>query len=419
MYTHCLAQVWVSNSSHSHLHDSCVLWALLLISSTSPLTSSLSSLITLLFLLPDTFNFHDVVDKYPAYFRWGPWHLGRERASYTETTKWSSKRTTSLTKCAKQHCSKWLPKPRSRTGWLGEESLTTARKSAAWSMTWSGTTEKRGEPSIWVEEAINRRRTSTTWSSERWRGLRGRSERRREWHQLRPSLAESLSAIVETLNSASMGKSKGKGKKGQWTQESSHGRPVAGHIAACGGEPPAVAAAKRGGRAFERPKGKGKGKGKSGGKAMGKGEGIKRRPEGLDTPRGRALADDGLTTWSRTRLKEKTPKKKAAGLKKTTRLSNWGILAAILVWWARHQDCVMHSEAGWTAVTRKPRNRQQCSRRHGCCEKSGTVLGSLWDNDNDVFLGQVADDRTRKGMVKISAVVDSGAEANALPEHMM
>ena len=28
----------------------------------------ISSLITLLFLLPDTFNFHDVVDKYPSYF---------------------------------------------------------------------------------------------------------------------------------------------------------------------------------------------------------------------------------------------------------------------------------------------------------------------------------------------------------------
>ena len=27
------------------------------------------SLITLLFLLHDTFNFHDVVDKYPAHFR--------------------------------------------------------------------------------------------------------------------------------------------------------------------------------------------------------------------------------------------------------------------------------------------------------------------------------------------------------------
>ena len=33
--------------------------------------------------------------------------------------------------------------------------------------------------------------------------------------------------------------------------------------------------------------------------------------------------------------------------------------------------------------------------------------------------GQVADDRTRKGKVKISAVVDSGAAANALPENMM
>ena len=74
------------------------------------------------------------------------------------------------------------------------------------------------------------------------------------------------------------------------------------------------------------------------------------------------------------------------------------------------------SEAGWTVVTRKLRNRQQCSRLHGCCDKRGTVLGSLWDDDNDMILGQVADDRTRKGMVKISAVVDSGAEANALPE---
>ena len=36
-------------------------------------------------------------------------------------------------------------------------------------------------------------------------------------------LAESLSAIADTLNSASKVKSKGKGKKGQWTQESSTG----------------------------------------------------------------------------------------------------------------------------------------------------------------------------------------------------
>ena len=40
--------------------------------------------------------------------------------------------------------------------------------------------------------------------------------------------------------------------------------------------------------------------------------------------------------------------------------------------------------------------------------------GALWDDDSDMILGQVADDRTKKGMVKTFAVVDSGAEANAL-----
>ena len=76
-------------------------------------------------------------------------------------------------------------------------------------------------------------------------------------------------------------------------------------------------------------------------------------------------------------------------------------------------------EAGWTAVTRKSGHRQQCYRRRGCFDKRGTVHGSLWDDDNDMILEQVADDRTKKGMVKISAVVGSGAEANALPENMM
>ena len=55
----------------------------------------------------------------------------------------------------------------------------------------------------------------------------------------------------------------------------------------------------------------------------------------------------------------------------------------------------------------------------GCFDKSGTFLGSLWDDDNEMILEQVADDRSKKGMVKISAVVDSGAEANALPENMV
>ena len=127
--------------------------------------------------------------------------------------------------------------------------------------------------------------------------------------------------------------------------------------------------------------------------------------EGLGTPQGCAPAKDGLTTWSRTRPKKKTPTKTAAGPEKTTS-SPPGLRDAV-------------SEAGWTVVTRKSRNRQQCSGRRGCFGKSGTVLGSLWDGDNDMILEQVADDRTRKGMVKISEVVDSGAEANAHPENMM
>ena len=59
-------------------------------------------------------------------------------------------------------------------------------------------------------------------------------------------LAESSSAIVETLNSASKGKGKGKGKKGSMAQGFLHGGPMAGHIAECGGQSPAVAAAQGG-----------------------------------------------------------------------------------------------------------------------------------------------------------------------------
>ena len=55
-------------------------------------------------------------------------------------------------------------------------------------------------------------------------------------------LAESLSAIVESLNSAS----KGKGKEGSMGPGFLHGRPVAGHIAECGGQSPAVAPAQGG-----------------------------------------------------------------------------------------------------------------------------------------------------------------------------
>ena len=45
--------------------------------------------------------------------------------------------------------------------------------------------------------------------------------------------------------------------------------------------------------------------------------------------------------------------------------------------------CDAFNEAGWTVVTRKSRNRQQGSRRRGCSEMRGMVLGSLWDDDSD------------------------------------
>ena len=100
---------------------------------------------------------------------------------------------------------------------------------------------------------------------------------------------------------------------------------------------------------------------------------------------------------------EKTPMKTAAGPKMTT---GFGLRDGF-------------SEVRRIVVSRTSRNRQQCLRRRGCFDKRGTVLGSLCNDDNDMILGQVADDRTKKGMVDISAVVDSDAEANGLTGNMM
>ena len=238
-------------------------------------------------------------------------------------------------------------------------------------------------------------------------------------------LAESLSAIVETLNPASKGKSQGKGKKkkGQWTQESSTGgqwqdTPQRQNAA---GNRQLWWQPEDAGRALERPKVKGKLKGKKGGKAKGKGKGLKWCVCGGTGHNARLCPSEG---WANDLEQD------ASEIEDTHEGECWTEeddethqLAHL-----GSESCHMSSppglsdafsEAGWTVVTRKSRNRQQLSKRHGCCEKRGTVLGSLWDDDDDMILGQVADDRTRKGMVKISAVVDSGAEANALPEGMM
>ena len=230
-------------------------------------------------------------------------------------------------------------------------------------------------------------------------------------------------AIVETLNSASKGKGKVKGKKCQWTQESSTGGQSQGtpQRQNAVGNLQLWQQPKEAGRTPERPKEKGKGKGKSGGKAKGKGKGLKCyvcggighrarlcsserwvidleqvAPEGEDTNEELCWTDEG---------------------DETLRLGYFGSESCLMSSPSGLRDAF--NEALWTVVTRKSRKSQQCSRRRGCFDKSGTVLGSLWDDENDMILGQVADDRTRKGMVRISAVVDSGAESNALPDNMM
>ena len=85
-------------------------------------------------------------------------------------------------------------------------------------------------------------------------------------------LAESLSAIVEKLNPASKGQGKGKGKKGQWAEDSSTGGQWQGTSQNVAGNRQQWPQPKEAGSAIE--KAKDKGKGKSGGKAKGKGKGF-------------------------------------------------------------------------------------------------------------------------------------------------
>ena len=75
-------------------------------------------------------------------------------------------------------------------------------------------------------------------------------------------LAESLSVIVETLNSASKGKSKGKGKKGQFAQDSSTGGQWQGTSQNAAGNRQPWSQPKEAGRAIESPRGKAKAKAK-------------------------------------------------------------------------------------------------------------------------------------------------------------
>ena len=177
--------------------------------------------------------------------------------------------------------------------------------------------------------------------------------------------AESLSASVQTFNSASKGRSKGKGKKGSVDPRSFHGRSVAGHIAEteCGGQPPAVAAALRKKEGALKNKGKGKGKERSGGKAKGKGKNMlrvrRRHPVSLcssvgwdndleeDAPEGEDTNEDGC--W--TEEDDETLQVEYFGSDSCSMSSPSGLRDGF-------------SQAGWTMVTRKSRIRQQCDAEH-------------------------------------------------------
>ena len=112
-----------------------------------------------------------------------------------------------------------------------------------------------------------------------------------------------------------------------------------------------------------------------------------------------------------------------AGPKKMTRHSDWDLpwQRVLSDWLCPPGLGDAFSEARWTVVT-----------RNGNCEIASNAPGDMGAVTSVVRFTdhcgtmtttqsweQVDDDQTRKGMVKISVVVDSGAEANALPENMM
>ena len=112
--------------------------------------------------------------------------------------------------------------------------------------------------------------------------------------------------------------------------------------------------------------------------------------EGLDTPRGCAPVKDGLMTAA----EGEDTSEDECWTDETLQLRYLGSESCLMSFPPGLSDAF--SDAGWTVVTRKSRNRQQCSRRRGCFDKSGTVLGSLWDDDDDMIWGKLLTTEERK-----------------------
>ena len=157
------------------------------------------------------------------------------------------------------------------------------------------------------------------------------------------SVQQLVSAIVETLNTASKGKSKGKGKKVSGPPREASGRARSRMwraIVSCGHSPEET------GRAGGKPKGKVKCKGRSGGKAKGKGKcftcyvcgGLSARLCWQDAPEGEDTNEEGCWTEEDD---------------ETLQLGCLGIVSCLMSSPPGLRDAF--NEAGWTVVTRKSR----------------------------------------------------------------
>ena len=202
-------------------------------------------------------------------------------------------------------------------------------------------------------------------------------------------LAESLSAIVESLNSPSRERAKEKvrrvnGPRIPPREDSGRAHRRMWRAIASRGRSP-----RRQGEPLKCQRGKAKVKAKVEERLKAKEKASNAAcAEGLDTPRGCAPVKGGFNDLEQDTPEGEDTNEEGCWTKEDDETLQLGYLGG--------ESCLMSSppglraafsEAGWTVVTHKSRNRQQCSWRLGCSDKRGTTLRSRQNDDNDIHLG--------------------------------
>ena len=141
-------------------------------------------------------------------------------------------------------------------------------------------------------------------------------------------LAESLSANVEPLNTATKVKSKGKSQKEQWNQRASVGgqRQGASQRQNAKGDRQPWIQLNETGRTTEKPQDQGRRRECREGSRKGD-----RRKRNVCGGTGHPAVRDGFTTSKKERSTVRTPMRTAAGPRRMTRHSNWSTLATMLM----------------------------------------------------------------------------------------